>query len=166
LVLLDGKNIRSCATPVATVTGKAITTLEGMGALYSKSRGSTATAPAALHPLQQAWIDEQVPHRGYCQNGMMIQAADLLATTKRPTEAQIRTAMNGHLCRCGTYPRIPERDPEGCRGDGEGWQVAMTEILNKDFSCKTFVTGGYGSVSLCGELESHSIDWRELWRAR
>ncbi len=59
-----------------------------------------------MHPLQQAWIDVQVPHCGYCQNGMMIQAADLLATTKRPTEAQIRTAMNGHLCRCGTYPRI------------------------------------------------------------
>jgi isoquinoline 1-oxidoreductase subunit alpha len=56
--------------------------------------------------LQQAWIDVQVPHCGYCQNGMMIQAADLLATTKNPTEDQIRTAMNGHLCRCGTYPRI------------------------------------------------------------
>ena len=70
-------------------------------------RASTsASAPASLHPLQQAWIDVQVPHCGYCQNGMMIQAADLLATTKRPTEAQIRTAMNGHLCRCGTYPRI------------------------------------------------------------
>jgi aerobic-type carbon monoxide dehydrogenase small subunit (CoxS/CutS family) len=105
-VLLDGKEIRSCVTPVAAVTGKAITTLEGMGALYSRSRGTTVSAPAALHPLQQAWIDVQVPHCGYCQNGMMIQAADLLATTKRPTEAQIRTAMNGHLCRCGTYPRI------------------------------------------------------------
>ena len=56
--------------------------------------------------MLMAWIDVQVPHCGYCQNGMMIQAADLLATTKRPTEAQIRTAMNGHLCRCGTYPRI------------------------------------------------------------
>ena len=77
-----------------------------MPALYAKSRGTLASAPAALHPLQQAWIDVQVPHCGYCQNGMMIQAADLLATTKRPTEAQIRTAMNGHLCRCGTYPRI------------------------------------------------------------
>ena len=72
----------------------------------AKSRGTSASSPAALHPLQQAWIDVQVPHCGYCQNGMMIQAADLLATTKRPTEAQIRTAMNGHLCRCGTYPRI------------------------------------------------------------
>ena len=104
-VLLDGKEIRSCVTPVAAVSGKAITTLEGLPALYAKERGTTAAAPA-LHPLQQAWIDVQVPHCGYCQNGMMIQAADLLATTKNPTEDQIRTAMNGHLCRCGTYPRI------------------------------------------------------------
>jgi len=93
-------------TVIDAISGKAITTLEGMPALYAKSRGTAAAAPASLHPLQQAWIDVQVPHCGYCQNGMMIQAADLLATTKRPTEAQIRTAMNGHLCRCGTYPRI------------------------------------------------------------
>jgi aerobic-type carbon monoxide dehydrogenase small subunit (CoxS/CutS family) len=105
-VLLDGEEIRSCVTPVAAVSGKAITTLEGLPALYASSHGTTASSPASLHPLQQAWIDVQVPHCGYCQNGMLIQAADLLATTKRPTEAQIRTAMNGHLCRCGTYPRI------------------------------------------------------------
>src|SRR6266699_3200476 len=104
-VLLDGKEIRSCVTPVAAVSGKAITTLEGLPALWAKERGTAAASPA-LHPLQQAWIDVQVPHCGYCQNGMMIQAADLLSTTKNPTEDQIRTAMNGHLCRCGTYPRI------------------------------------------------------------
>ena len=104
-VLLDGKEIRSCVTPVAAVSGKSITTLEGLPAVWAAQRGTTAAAPA-LHPLQQAWIDVQVPHCGYCQNGMMIQAADLLATTKKPTEDQIRTAMNGHLCRCGTYPRI------------------------------------------------------------
>ena len=103
-VLLDGKEIRSCVTPVAGVAGKDVTTLEGLPALYAKQK-NLAKAPE-LHPLQQAWIDVQVPHCGYCQNGMMIQAADLLATTKRPTEAQIRTAMNGHLCRCGTYSRI------------------------------------------------------------
>ena len=56
--------------------------------------------------MQQAWIDVQVPQCGYCQNGMMIQAADLLATTKNPSEDQIRTAMNGHICRCGTYSKI------------------------------------------------------------
>jgi aerobic-type carbon monoxide dehydrogenase small subunit (CoxS/CutS family) len=59
-----------------------------------------------LHPLQQAWIDVQVPQCGYCQNGMLIQAASLLATVKKPTNAQIRSAMNGHLCRCGTHLRI------------------------------------------------------------
>ena len=104
-VLLDGKEIRSCVTPVAAVSGKSVTTLEGLPALWAKERGTASAAPA-LHPLQEAWIEQQVPHCGYCQNGMMIQAADLLATTKNPSEDQIRTAMNGHLCRCGTYPRI------------------------------------------------------------
>ncbi len=92
-------------TPVAAVSGREITTLEGLPALWAKERGLTGSAPV-LHPLQQAWIDVQVPHCGYCQNGMMIQAADLLSTTKNPTDEEIRTAMNGHLCRCGTYPRI------------------------------------------------------------
>src|SRR3954453_11420822 len=89
-VLLDGKEIRSCVTPVAAVSGKAITTLEGLPALSAKERG-TADASPALHPLQQACTNLQVPHCGYCQNGMMIQAADLLSTTKNPTEDQIRT---------------------------------------------------------------------------
>jgi aerobic-type carbon monoxide dehydrogenase small subunit (CoxS/CutS family) len=104
-VLLDGKEIRSCVTPVAAVTSKSITTLEGLPAMWASQRGKASAAPA-LHPLQQAWIDVEVPQCGFCQNGMMIQAADLLATTKNPTEDQIRTAMNGHLCRCGTYPKI------------------------------------------------------------
>ena len=106
-VLLDGKEIRSCVTPVAAVSGKNITTLEGLPSLYAKQRKTAASAPT-IHPLQAAWIELQVPQCGYCQNGMLIQAADLLATTKRPTKAQIKTAMNGHLCRCGTYPAILE----------------------------------------------------------
>ena len=104
-VLLDGKEIRSCVTPVGAVTGQQITTLEGLPALWAKRAGTSGVAPA-LHPLQQAWIDVQVPHCGYCQNGMLIQAADLLATTKTPSDDEIAVAMNGHLCRCGTYPRI------------------------------------------------------------
>ena len=103
-VLLDGKELRSCVTPVAAVTGRSITTLEGLPALWANKDGR-APSPA-LHPLQQAWIDVGVPQCGYCQNGMLIQAADLLSTTKDPSETQIRTAMNGHLCRCGTYPKI------------------------------------------------------------
>jgi aerobic-type carbon monoxide dehydrogenase small subunit (CoxS/CutS family) len=105
-VLLDGKEIRSCVTPVAAVSGKAITTLEGLPAMWSKSRGTTAATRPALHPLQQAWIDEQVPQCGYCQNGMLIQAADLLATNKRPSDGEIKAAMNAHLCRCGTHNAI------------------------------------------------------------
>ena len=105
-VLLDGKEIRSCVTPVAAVTGKAITTLEGLPTTWANRRGTVGAQPSALHPLQQAWIDVQVAQCGYCQNGMMIQASDLLSTVKHPTTAQIRTALNGHLCRCGTYVRI------------------------------------------------------------
>jgi isoquinoline 1-oxidoreductase alpha subunit len=106
-VLLDGKEIRSCVTPVAAVSGKAVTTLEGLPALYAQQRGTTAATPP-IHPLQQAWIELQVPQCGYCQNGMIIQATDLLSTTKNPTETQIKQAMNGHLCRCGTYTAVIE----------------------------------------------------------
>ena len=106
-VLLYGKEIRSCVTPVASVSGKSITTLEGLPAVWAAQRGTAAAAPN-LHPLQEAWIELQVPQCGYCQNGMLIQAADLLATTKHPSELQIKQAMNGHLCRCGTYTAILE----------------------------------------------------------
>ena len=105
-VLLDGKELRSCVTPVAAGTGTSITTLEGLPALWARERKRPAAVSSELHPLQQAWIDVGVPQCGYCQNGMLIQAADLLSTNKNPTEDQIRVAMNGHLCRCGTYPKI------------------------------------------------------------
>ena len=103
-VLLDGIEIRSCITPVATVEGKSVTTLEGLPALYARQR-NLAQAPA-LHPLQRAMIDEQAPQCGYCYNGMTIKASELLAKNPKPTEAQIRAHMDGHLCRCGTYPRV------------------------------------------------------------
>jgi aerobic-type carbon monoxide dehydrogenase small subunit (CoxS/CutS family) len=103
-VLADGVEIRSCVTPVADVAGKAVTTLEGLPALYAQQKG-LAPAPV-LHPLQEAFIAEQAMHCGYCYNGITIKGAELLAQNPRPTEAQIRTHMNGHLCRCGTYPRI------------------------------------------------------------
>jgi aerobic-type carbon monoxide dehydrogenase small subunit (CoxS/CutS family) len=103
-VLADGVEIRSCVTPVAAVADKSLTTFEGLAALYAEQKG-LAQAPA-LHPLQQAFIDEQAPQCGYCYNGMLIKGAELLAQNPRPTEAQIRTHMNGHLCRCGTYPRV------------------------------------------------------------
>src|SRR5437773_4292067 len=103
-VLADGVEIRSCVTPLANVVGKSVTTLEGLPAWYAQQKG-LAQAPA-LHPLQQAFIDEQAIHCGYCYNGMTIKGAELLAQNSKPAEAQIREHMNGHLCRCGTYPRV------------------------------------------------------------
>jgi aerobic-type carbon monoxide dehydrogenase small subunit (CoxS/CutS family) len=103
-VLVNGVETRSCVTPVSAVQGKAVTTLEGLPAYYAVQKKLTR-APE-LHPVQQALIDEQAVQCGYCFNGMIIKASELLAKNPRPSEAQIRTAMNGHLCRCGTYPRI------------------------------------------------------------
>ena len=103
-VLADGVEIRSCVTPVADVAAKSVTTLEGLAAWYAQT--NNLAPAAALHPLQQAFIDEQAPHCGYCSSGMIIKASELLARNPRPSEAQIRQHMNGHLCRCGTYPRV------------------------------------------------------------
>jgi aerobic-type carbon monoxide dehydrogenase small subunit (CoxS/CutS family) len=95
-VLVDGVETRSCVTPVSAVAGKSVTTVEGLPALHG----------GKMHPVQQAMIDAQAPQCGYCYNGMVIKAAELLAKTPDPTDDQIRQHMNGHLCRCGTYPRI------------------------------------------------------------
>ena len=92
-VHLDGAAIRSCSTSVSQVAGKSITTIEGLGA-------------DGLHVLQQAWIAEEVPQCGYCQTGQIMSAAALLANTPNPSDDQITQAMNGNLCRCGTYERI------------------------------------------------------------
>ncbi len=103
-VLVDGQERRSCVTPVSAVAGSSITTLEGLPKWFARE-GKLDRAPA-LHPVQQALIDEQALQCGYCGNGMIIKAAELLAKNPTPTDAEIRAAMNGHLCRCGTYPRI------------------------------------------------------------
>jgi aerobic-type carbon monoxide dehydrogenase small subunit (CoxS/CutS family) len=103
-VLVNGVETRSCLTRVSAVGSKSVTTLEGLPAWYASQRRLAAVP--ALHPIQQALIDEQALQCGYCFNGMIIKASELLSKTPRPTDAQIRTAMNGHLCRCGTYPRV------------------------------------------------------------
>ena len=103
-VLVDDVERRSCVTPVSAVVGKSVITLEGLPAWYAKRKG-LAKAPA-LHPVQQAFIDEQSIQCGYCYNGMTIKASELLASNPQPNDAEIRSAMNGHLCRCGSYPRI------------------------------------------------------------
>jgi isoquinoline 1-oxidoreductase alpha subunit len=110
-VLIDGKEARSCTLPVSRVAGKDVTTLEGLAGRWAGQHG-LAVASIALHPVQQAWIDEQVPQCGFCQNGMMIKATELLEQTPAPTLPQIKNAfMTGaspHLCRCGSYAAILE----------------------------------------------------------
>jgi aerobic-type carbon monoxide dehydrogenase small subunit (CoxS/CutS family) len=93
-VLIKGEAVRSCVRPVSAVQGLEITTLEGLA------------ANGAWHPVQQAWIDEQVPQCGFCQNGQILTAKALLDRTPNPTDAQIRQGMQGTLCRCMTYYRI------------------------------------------------------------
>ena len=92
-VHVDGKPTRACVTPISTVATAAITTIEGL-------------SPDGAHPVQRAWVAEDVPQCGYCQAGQIMAAAALLANTPSPTDAQIDTAMRGNLCRCGTYVRI------------------------------------------------------------
>lgn len=92
-VLMDGEAVRSCSLPVSQAEGKKLTTIEGL----SKDRS---------HPLQQAWIEEDVPQCGYCQSGMIMTAAAFLAKHPKPTEEEVVQAMNGNLCRCGTYSRV------------------------------------------------------------
>lgn len=98
-VLIDGQPARSCLTPLSTVAGKAIRTLEGLAQ-------TAADGSVKLHPVQQAFLEEQVHQCGYCQGGQMLTAAALLASNPKPTEAEIVAAMDGVYCRCGTYVRI------------------------------------------------------------
>lgn len=92
-VHVDGTAVRSCVTPVAMAEGRSVTTIEGLS-----SDGS--------HPLQRAWVAEQVPQCGYCQSGQIMQAADLLSRNKTPSREEIVAHMDGNICRCGTYLKI------------------------------------------------------------
>lgn len=92
-VLLNGEAVRSCVTPIEECSGKSVLTVEGLSADLT-------------HPLQKAWIEDDVPQCGYCQSGQLMAAAALLAAHPHPTDEQIDDAMQGILCRCGTYPRV------------------------------------------------------------
>jgi isoquinoline 1-oxidoreductase subunit alpha len=94
-VHIDGRATRSCVTPLSSVTGRRITTIEGL-------------SPDGSHPLQKAWLELDVAQCGYCQSGQIMQAASLLNTVTKPTDTQIDEAMSGNLCRCGTYGRIKQ----------------------------------------------------------
>ena len=103
-VLVDGRETRACVTPLSAVAGRDITTLEGLPAWYATRRQLPATPD--LHPVQRALLEGEVPQCGYCMNGIVIKAAELLDQEPHPDEQRIRNALDGHLCRCGTYPGI------------------------------------------------------------
>jgi isoquinoline 1-oxidoreductase alpha subunit len=92
-VHVEDAAVRSCVTPVSSVKGKRVTTIEGL-------------SPDSSHPLQKAWVAEEVPQCGYCQSGQIMKAAELLKSRPKPTRAEIVSHMNGNICRCGTYHRI------------------------------------------------------------
>jgi aerobic-type carbon monoxide dehydrogenase small subunit (CoxS/CutS family) len=102
-VHVNGAAVRACLTTVGSAAGKKVTTIEGL-------------SPTSTHPLQQAWVAEQVPQCGYCQSGQIMTAAALLARTPNPTDAQIDAAMTGNICRCGTYQRIHAAVKRAARG--------------------------------------------------
>jgi isoquinoline 1-oxidoreductase alpha subunit len=101
-VHLNGNPVRSCQTSLADVGAQEITTIEGLG-------------KGELHPLQKAWIAEQVPQCGYCQSGQIMAAAALLASNPHPTDSQVDNAMSGNICRCATYFRIRKAIPRGAQ---------------------------------------------------
>jgi isoquinoline 1-oxidoreductase alpha subunit len=125
-VLLDGKEIRSCITPVSSAVGKEVTTLEGLPARWAQQKGlSNSEAGKTLHPIQDAWIEEQTPLCGFCQNGMMIKATELLERVATPTVAEIKEAFttsgpSAHLCRCGSYTAIIEAVQRAATVTGKG----------------------------------------------
>ncbi|MDP4598359.1 MAG: (2Fe-2S)-binding protein [Pseudomonadales bacterium] len=114
-VHVDGNPIRACVTPVGTVAGSMITTIEGLA------------GPDGLHPVQQAWIAGQVPQCGYCQSGQIMSAVALLRTDPNPTDASIDQAMAGNICRCGMYDRIKQAIRQVASGEQ---QVSRVTIYN------------------------------------
>lgn len=113
-VLLDGAEIRACITPIAGLAGREVTTVEGLPARWAKQRKLPAKdVQGTLHPVQEAWIEEQVPQCGICQFGMMIKVTELLEANPKPTDDQIKAALttsgpSPHLCRCASYAAIME----------------------------------------------------------
>ncbi len=105
-VHLDGEAVRACQTPISSIGARTITTIEGLA------------HNGKLHPVQQAFIDEQVPQCGYCMSGQIMSAVALLASQQHPSDAEIITAMRGNLCRCGTYVRIKRAIQRAATSDG------------------------------------------------
>ncbi len=129
-VLVDGVETRACITPIASLEGKQVTTVEGLPFRWQQQKG-LANDPNRLHPVQQAWIDEQVPQCGVCQYGMMIKATELLENNASPSDSDINEAMttsgpSPHLCRCGSYAAIKDGIKRASQLIGDNEIITMT----------------------------------------
>ena len=129
-VHIDGEATRSCITPISSVSGKKVTTIEGLSATDS-------------HPVQRAWIEIDVPQCGYCQSGQIMTASALLAKTPNPTDAEIDDAMSGNICRCGTYDRIRAAIHQAAKLQAAGTKTASAdESSDLVASAVAFSNGG------------------------
>lgn len=123
-VLLGDEEVRACVTPISALEGKEVTTVDGLPARWTKAKGLAAD-PTRLHPVQQAWVDEQVPQCGICQFGMMIKVTELLEKNPSPSDAEIKEALttsgpSPHLCRCASYAAILEGAQRAAKLMAEG----------------------------------------------
>src|SRR4030081_170223 len=131
-VHIDGEATRSCITPISSVTGKKVITIEGL-------------SPDRSHPVQKAWIEIDVPQCGYCQSGQIMSAAALLATKAKPTDVEIDDAMKGNICRCGTYQRIRQAVHRAAQLKGapaKTTKLGGDERSEQELAAKTVGVGG------------------------
>src|SRR5256712_398369 len=170
-VLLDGEEVRACITPISYAVGKQVTTIEGLPAVWAAEKSLSAIdAAKTLHPVQQAWIDEQVPQCGYCQSGMMIAAVQLLAKNPNPSVAQIKDAFTNtppspHLCRCGTYAAIIDAVQRAAKGMTAFYAQMIAEELSVRPEAITLILGdtdktpdgGYSAGFLTGAANVRKV---------
>jgi isoquinoline 1-oxidoreductase subunit alpha len=128
-VHIDGEATRSCVTPISSVSGKKVTTIEGLSATDS-------------HPVQRAWIEIDVPQCGYCQSGQIMTASALLAKTPHPTDAEIDDAMSGNICRCGTYDRIRAAIHQAAKLQASGAKTASADEGSELVASSAAVSNG------------------------
>jgi isoquinoline 1-oxidoreductase alpha subunit len=131
-VHIDGEATRSCVTPISTVSGKKVTTIEGL-------------SPDRSHPVQKAWIDIDVPQCGYCQSGQIMSAAALLSKNTKPSDSDIDDAMKGNICRCGTYQRIRQAIHRAAQlhdAPAKAAKLGAHEIEEQALSAETVEVGG------------------------
>jgi len=133
-VQIDGEATRSCVTPISDVTGKKVTTIEGLSADVS-------------HPVQKAWIELDVPQCGYCQSGQIMSAAALLAKNPQPTDAEVDDAMTGNICRCGTYQRIREAIQRAAQMHAARQHAALEKNLKETATATTVEPAVVGAAA-------------------